>query len=203
MHAQLLEPLLRRDSLVRRQSAGVKMALSLGGILGLVLASPASKWFFMTYSVFLLAIALAGRVPASHLFKRLLLLEPLVLGVAVMAWFQPNGGQVFLGILIKSTLCLVTTLLLSATTSFGEMLRVLQALRTPPLLMTTLALMYRYLFVIVGEAGRMQRARAARTFSSAKSHRWATLASVIGLLFVRASERAERIHAAMCARGWR
>ncbi len=203
MHTHLLEPLLRRESYVRRQPAGLKMLVALGGILGLVLISPATLWFFAAYGVFLLIVALAGKVPAAYLFKRLLLLEPLVLGVAVMAWFQPGGGQVFLGILIKSTLCLATTLLLSATTSFGEMLRVLQWLRTPPLLVTTLALMYRYLFVIMGESSRMQRARAARTFSSTKSHRWATLASVIGLLFVRASERAERIHAAMCARGWR
>jgi cobalt/nickel transport system permease protein len=67
----------------------------------------------------------------------------------------------------------------------------------------TLALMHRYLFVLADEAERMSRARASRTFTPRRRVRWPALASVAGQLFLRASERAERIYAAMCARGWR
>jgi cobalt/nickel transport system permease protein len=79
----------------------------------------------------------------------------------------------------------------------------MRRMRVPSLLVTTLALAYRYLFLFIDEAERMQRARAARTFSAGRSHWWHAAASVAAMLFVRATERAERIFAAMCARGWR
>ncbi|MCX6909024.1 MAG: hypothetical protein NTY01_13420, partial [Verrucomicrobia bacterium] len=98
--------------------------------------------------------------------------------------------------------CLLTMILLSNTTSFADILRVLQRLRVPSLLVTTMALMYRYLFVLADEVGRMGRARASRTFAAQRSAAWWSQADIIGQLFIRSTERAERIYAAMCARGW-
>jgi cobalt/nickel transport system permease protein len=63
--------------------------------------------------------------------------------------------------------------------------------------------MYRYLPVITGEAQRMQRARASRTFSQRRFLAWNTLGTVIAQLFVRCITRGERIYLAMCARGWK
>ena len=117
--------------------------------------------------------------------------------------FQPDGAQQFAFVLLKTNLCLLTTLEFSNTTPPTEMLRVLQRLHTPRLFLTTLALMHRYLFVLAEESSRMQRARASRTFTPGRHGQWRSLASVIGQLFVRASERAERIYYAMCARGWK
>jgi cobalt/nickel transport system permease protein len=94
-------------------------------------------------------------------------------------------------------------ILLANTTPFAEILRVLRQLRVPDIFITTLALMYRYLFVLADEAERMKRARQSRTFTHRRWLTWKTLATVIGQLFVRSTERAERIYAAMCARGWR
>jgi cobalt/nickel transport system permease protein len=104
---------------------------------------------------------------------------------------------------MRSFLCLLTVVLVSNTTPFSHVLRVLRSVRVPALLITTLALLHRYLFVLVEEAGRMQRARASRSFAPERSARWKTLATVASQLFVRASERAERIYDAMCARGWK
>jgi len=92
--------------------------------------------------------------------------------------------------------------LLANTTPFSELLPVLRRVRVPALLVTTLALMHRYLFVLADEAERMRRARAARSFTRGRHFAWRALATVAGRLFIRASERAERIYAAMCARGW-
>ena len=116
----------------------------------------------------------------------------------------PAGGwRLFLFLVAKSTLCLLTMVLLANTTPFAELLRVLKAARVPALLVTTLSLMYRYLFVLVDESQRMRRARLSRTFTGRQARSWRTRATVLGQLFIRASERAERIYGAMCARGWR
>ena len=84
-----------------------------------------------------------------------------------------------------------------------DLLSGLRSLRIPGLLVTTLALTYRYLFLLVDEMERMQRARRSRTFTRHRLQAWRSLATVIAQLFVRTSERAERIYAAMCARGWK
>jgi len=63
--------------------------------------------------------------------------------------------------------------------------------------------MHRYLFVLMDESERMHRARASRTFTHTRRFQWHTLATVVAQLFIRASERAERIYDAMCARGWK
>ena len=49
---------------------------------------------------------------------------------------------------------------------------------------------------------RMLRARRSRTFAEVARAR-ERVRAVAGQLFVRASERAERVYLAMCARGWR
>ena len=188
---------------MHRLSAGAKLLAALALILATVLTPFVAPLFFAALAGFLIAVALASRIPPGFLIKRLLLLEPLVLGMALLAWLQPNGGLVFARIIVKSTLCLFTIILLSNTTPFSELLGVLRRVRFPALMITTLALMYRYLSVLVDEAERMQRARASRTFTRRRSHLWQSLGTVLGQLFVRSTERAERIYAAMCARGWK
>ena len=199
-HFQPQQPVSGR---LQRLPAGLKLAATLGLILTVVwLPPPHWRWLPAV------AAALAGLIWSSglgwrFLLKRLLVLEPLVLGVAGLLLFQPGGGAKFALALGKTNLCLLTTLLLSQTTRFTDLLEVLRRLRLPWLFVTTLTLMHRYLFVLAEESDRMRRARASRSFTTGRRFQWQTLSSVVGLLFVRASERAERIYSAMCARGWK
>jgi cobalt/nickel transport system permease protein len=200
MRHDFLDSHSRLDSPIHRLPAGLKLALALFIVILLVLLPlAAGGWVALA----LVAVAVASRLPWRFLVKRLLWLEPFVIGVAVLTLFQPGGGMVFAAIVARSTLCLFTMILLSSTTPFSELLRVLRRARAPGLLVTTLALMYRYLFVLVEEAERMQRARACRSFERRRWHGWKALGTVAGQLFVRSTERAERIYAAMLARGWR
>jgi cobalt/nickel transport system permease protein len=183
--------------------AGLKLAVALLLIVSVVLLPPARWTALLVVAVIVIGLLALSRIPLLFLLKRMLLLEPLVLGVAGLMWFQPGGGWIFAVVMLKANLCLLTTLMLSQTTSPTELLRVLQRLRVPWLFITTLTLMHRYLFVLADEAERMRRARASRTFRRGRRFQWQTLSSVLGQLFVRASERAERIYNAMCARGWK
>jgi cobalt/nickel transport system permease protein len=193
----------RLDSPIHRAAPGLKLALALATVVTSVVTPLSLRWAFVAIAAFLSAAALASRIPPSFLLRRLVLLEPLAAGVALLSAFQPGGAAIALSILVRSTLCLATMVLLTSTTPFADLLRALQALRVPDLLVTVLALMYRYLFVLVDEAERMQRARRSRTFTRRRAHAWESLAALVGQLFVRSTERAERIYAAMCARGWR
>ena len=208
MPAGLLESYQPRRSPIHRLPAAGKLSATIGLVLVLVtLPHDGNFALFLLLcggaTVALGTVTALGRLPAGWLLKRLLLLEPFVLGVAVLSLWQPHGWVIFWHAVVRSTLCLAALTLLAATTPFSEIIRVLRAWRVPALLLTTFTLMDRYLFVLVEESGRMQRARASRTF--APRPRWAvwrSLAETLGELFVRSVERAARIHAAMCARGW-
>jgi cobalt/nickel transport system permease protein len=193
----------RLVSPIHRAPAAFKLALALTIVVTAVATPLARGWLFAAIAASLMLVALASRIPPSFLLRRLLLLEPLVVGFVVLSAFQPGGIDVALSIAIRSTLCLATMILLTNTTPFAEILTVFRRLRMPALLITVLALMYRYLFVVIDEAERMQRARKSRTFKRERTHVWASLATLVAQLFVRSTERAERIYAAMCARGWR
>jgi cobalt/nickel transport system permease protein len=203
VHHDFLDKWSRLGSPVHQAPAALKLALALAIVVLTVVTPLARYWVFVLVALALALVTLASRIPPLFVLGRLLLVEPLAIGVALLSLFQPGGGAVFLSIVVKSTLCLATMILLTSATPFAELLRALRALRMPALLVTVLALMYRYLFVLIDEAERMQRARAGRTFTRRRAHAWASLGTLIGQLFVRSTERAERIYAAMCARGWR
>ena len=191
------------NSPLHRAPVAIKLAVALTIILTVVLLPRTQLTGLLVVAIIWAGFFAVSRIHVLILLKRMLLLEPLVLGVAGLMWFQPGGGKIFAVVMLKANLCLLTTLLLSSTTPFTELLRVLQRLRVPWIFVTTLTLMHRYLFVLADESERMRRARASRTFTRGRRWQWLALASVVGQLFVRASERAERIYNAMCARGWK
>ena len=203
MNARLLSPYEHRSSVVHRLPALAKMTAVVALVCAVVLLPRGAGMMYAILGATLVAGAALSRVPARHLAWRLLMLEPFVLGVAALSLFQPHGGAVFAAMLIRSTLCLFAMVLLASTTRFTDLLAALWRLRVPALLVTSLALMYRYLSLLVDETTRLQRARRSRTFAEGRAFAWRSSAAVAAHLFVRTSERAERIYDAMCARGWR
>jgi cobalt/nickel transport system permease protein len=191
------------DDLLSRLPAELKLGIALILIVGTVLIPTTQLGWYLGAAAGLLLALLLSRIPPLFVLKRLAWLSPLILGVALLNAFQPAARLSWWAVAAKSTMCLVTIILVSNTTPFSQILRVLKRSRVPGLLITTIALMHRYLFVLVEEAERLRRARASRTFLRQRRLHWQTLASVIAQLFVRASERAERIYDAMCARGWK
>ncbi|HEY9509805.1 MAG TPA: energy-coupling factor transporter transmembrane component T, partial [Verrucomicrobiae bacterium] len=180
-----------------------KLGAGLILIIGTVLMPPHQIAWFVSVLMILLIVLIASRLRLIFFLKRLLLLSPFVLGVALVNAWQPQNHVQWQMVALKSSLCLATVILISNTTPFSKILGVLQRVRVPALLITTLMLMHRYLFVLAEESERMRRARLSRTFTRGGRFQWRSLATVLGQLFVRASERAERIYDAMCSRGWK
>jgi cobalt/nickel transport system permease protein len=202
MRHDFLDRYSRLESPIHNLPAIVKLLAALSIIVVTVSFPFRSYLAFLVILGILVIAGMLSRIPWRFLIGRLLMLEPFALGIAAMSLFQHDGLPLFLGILVKSTLCLVTMILMSNTTPFSRLLAALRALRIPSLLITILALAYRYLFVLIDEGERLQRARSSRTFANNRAGRWMTLASLVGQLFVRSTERAERIYDAMMSRGW-
>jgi cobalt/nickel transport system permease protein len=202
MHHDFFDRYSQIDSCIHRLPSYVKLLVSLGIILSVIKVPIHYRWIYLIFFIMLILVSFLSKIPWRFIAFRLLSLEPFALGIAVMALFQHNGFEIFLSIFIKSTLCLFTVLLLSNTTPFSEILVLFRRVGVPALLITILALTYRYLFVLIDEAARLRRARESRMFVIRRHRIWLSLTSLLGQLFIRSTERSERIYAAMISRGW-
>ena len=83
-----------------------------------------------------------------------------------------------------------------------ELLQALARLRVPAIFVTLMALMLRYLGLLEGEAARMMRARDLRGTPRTMGQRAHVAGCMVGSLFLRSFERAERVSVAMQSRGF-
>ena len=123
------------DSLVHRLSAALKLGVALVIIVATVLAPIQWRAWFIGVAMLLVLTAGLSQLPLFFLFRRLLVLSPFVLGVVLVNAFQPAGRDKWLAVAVKSVLCLLTVILVSNTTPFSQILRVLKSIRVPALLM--------------------------------------------------------------------
>jgi cobalt/nickel transport system permease protein len=203
MHPFFPDRYSRLASPIHRLDVSIKFVGLLVLLTGIVL-TPLSAWpVYCVIAFFFAVIAFLSRIPPGFLLRRLLVLELLTIGIAILSLLRPDGLRTFFLILTRSTLSLLSILLFSNTTPFDRVLELLRRWHVPALAITLLALMYRYVFLLVDEAGRMRRARASRTFRKQRTIAWFSLSTVVAQLFIRSAERAERTFAAMSARGWR
>ncbi len=182
-------------------------------------STPLRAWpVWLACAGVLAAYAAAGRVPPRSLWRRWrLVMAPMLFAAALLPFVRPGGAahalgpltvhegglQVAAAVAAKAAIGTLSAVLLGATATFPEVLRGLQALRVPALLVLVAASMYRYLFVIADEAGRMRAAVRARGFRPRTAFGAGATGRVAAALFLRAHGRGERVHRAMLARGFR
>jgi cobalt/nickel transport system permease protein len=193
----------RGDGPVHRLPALLKAAVAVGSILFIVLMPAGMPACFAAIACLLLGVILLGRLPWRPILKKMALIEPMLMAVAALALIQPGGGARFALLLTRSTLSLTTLIVLIAATPFPEILALLGRLHVPPVLTTMAALLYRYVYVLGEEMQRMKRARRSRTFRKSRAGTWHSLSAAAAALFLRTTERSERIYRAMIARGWK
>jgi cobalt/nickel transport system permease protein len=193
---------------LHRLDARIKLVAALVFVL-IVIATPIGSWTALGSEGLVLAfvVGMAG-IPPRELFRRWLTFFMLVGFLALMV-APANPARLSYGlwvvastILIKNSLAILTMLVLAGTTPFHHLLAALRKLGMPAVLVATLQFMDRYRHVLTSELDRMTTARRARTFDRRDSLAWGLLTGLIGMLFLRTFERAERVHGAMVARGW-
>jgi len=107
-------------------------------------------------------------------------------------------------ITLKSNAILLSMIALIATMSFATLGYALKQLRVPQKIIHLLLMNYRYIFVLEQEYQRLIRAAKIRGFQPKTNlHTYRTYAYVIGMLLVRATSRAQRVHQAMLCRGFK
>ncbi|MCX6357515.1 MAG: cobalt ECF transporter T component CbiQ [Candidatus Aureabacteria bacterium] len=205
---------------MHRTDARVKCVACVCCVLLIVTTPATAVLSFTGYALILLALLAVSRVPILHIVRRTLAVMPFVLLIAAclpfikrgevmwsVAWggwtlaVTRDGLRLFWGVFVKSSLSIFCVALLTATTRFDCLLRGMESLRCPRLVVMLLSFLYRYAFLFSDDLMRMLRAKRSRSFRPARSEA-RILAGMLGMLFVRSYERAERVYLAMCSRGF-
>ncbi len=94
-------------------------------------------------------------------------------------------------------------LFFSLTTPLPELMRAARYFRFPPVLVELALIMYRYIFLLLEEGGRIRQAQRARLGFTGLRTSVRSAGILGGMLVLRTYDRAERSFAAMRCRGYR
>lgn len=161
-----------------------------------------------------LALAAGWRRPA---WRRLLHVEAFLLLLFLTLPFTMAGTPLFsLGplaasaegvaraalVAAKTSACVMVLMLLLGDIEPARLGAALRALHVPERLVRLFVMTVRYADLIREEAARLHEAMRARAFRARSSrHTWRSYGNLVGMLLVRALERARRVEEAMLCRG--
>ena len=179
-------------------------------------STPITRWpAFVAFFLLLVAAALASKIPLLLLFKRALIEIPFIFFAILMPFFGTGEKFEIAGIelyregllagtsiVVKGTLGVLAAVILSTTTTAREILRGLERLKLPAVMVQIASFMLRYVNVISDEMERMKVARESRGFVATGIKHWKVLATSAAALFIRSYERGERVNLAMLSRGF-
>ena len=206
---------IHKHSVVHALASHLKILAVLSFIL-VVVATEITNWLaFFSYFLLILSAVLVAKINLITVFKRALIEIPFVLFAILMPFFG-TGTVIEVGplklyeagllagasIVAKGTLGVLSAVLLSTTTTAREILRGLERLKLPKVMVQIATFMLRYVNVISDEMERMKVARESRGFEATGIKHWKVLATAAGALFIRSYERGERVHLSMLSRGY-
>jgi len=189
------------DSFIHRLNPQVKF-LSFFVLVIFITTTPFEKISVLSfYFVVILFLILTSKVPLIHFLKSYFSVFPFIIMVSVsLLFFKSNGFIAFISVLAKSFLSVLAVTLLTSTTKFQDMLKGLEKLKFPAVLLNNLSFMYRYVFILLDEKQRIERAVASKYFGGKIFFQFKILGYIIASLFINTFERSERIYYAMCSR---
>ena len=206
---------LHRHSVTHLLPSHTKILSVLAFIL-VAVSTPITRWqTFIALFALVIAAALFSKIPLLLLFKRALIEIPFVFFAILMPFFGEGerfeiaGIQLYregllagASIVAKGSLGVLAAVILSTTTTAREILRGLERLKLPTVMVQIASFMLRYVNVISDEMERMKIARESRGFIATGIKHWKVIATSAAALFIRSYERGERVHLAMLSRGF-
>jgi cobalt/nickel transport system permease protein len=200
---------------VHHLPAQCKLAATFLFVVAVVATPREAFWAYAVQLALVVAAAVAARLSLGRLARRLVVEVPFVLFALALPFVGRGERTYVLGlslsvsglwamesILVKATLGLAASLVLTATTPPAELIGGLERLRVPQIFTAVAGFMVRYADVVVGELRRMRVARESRGCDARWLWQARAVAASAGALFVRCFERGERVHLAMLSRGF-
>jgi cobalt/nickel transport system permease protein len=209
-----LDTLSFQDTPIHRLDPRIKLLTTLAFIIAVISFDKYAITGLMPFLIYPVTLVAMGNVPAGYLAKKVLLAAPFAFFIGIFNPFLDHtilvrlgpvnisGGWVsFASIMLRFALTVSAALILIATTGFNAVCMGLEKLGAPRIFANQLLFLYRYIFVLTEEAGRLARARSLRSFQG-RGMGLKVFSSMIGHLLLRTLDRAQRIYLAMLCRGF-
>lgn len=184
----------------------------------IAVSAPVALWpVYAACAAALVAVGAVARIPPVEVYKRIRWVLPLILAAAILLPLFRTGGtpydvgpftvyeqglEVLGAIAAKATIGTISAAILAMTTTFPTVLRGLEAMRVPRLFVLVSGFMYRYIFVIVEEVGRLRASISSRGYRPRHALHAGPIGRATTAMFLRTYARGERVHRAMLARGY-
>lgn len=211
---QRLDRLAAGDTALHRLDPRAKVLVTLVFIVSVVSFGRYQLSALIPFFIFPSVLIGVGDLPAGYLVRKIALLciFALVVGIfnplfdtVVQLQLGPlpiSGGWISCAsIVVRAALTLSAALILVAVTGFPAICRALELLGMPTAFAVQLIFLYRYIFVLTEEGGRVSRGRELRCVGN-RGNGIGSHGALLGTLLLRTWLRAERIHMAMLARGF-
>ncbi|MBM4337929.1 MAG: cobalt ECF transporter T component CbiQ [Deltaproteobacteria bacterium] len=210
----VLDTLSYKNTLVHRLDPRTKVITTFAFIVTVVSFPKYEIAGLIPFLLFPVVIFALGDIPVWFILKKVLVVSVFAVFIGILNplfdthikyhffTLPVSGGWVsFFSILLKYFLTMCSALLLISTTSFPGICHALRKLGVPEIFISQLLFLYRYIFVLMEETLRMVRAKDLRSFGK-KGQGISIFINLVGTLFVKTIERAERIYHAMLSRGF-
>jgi cobalt/nickel transport system permease protein len=192
------EPFTIGKSMIHRLDPRIRLSLTV--LYSFVAALSYQFWVLILTLSLSIILILISRVKIQEVLKRLVIVNALILFLWLVLPFTFKGEaltRIGSFAVYRPGVILATQITLKSNA-------ILHRLRVPEKIVYLLLMTYRYIFVIEEEYLRLMRAAKIRGFRpGTNANTYRTYSYVIGMLFVRAAARAERVHQAMQCRGFK
>jgi len=213
----LREPFAVGNSVIHQLDPRVRLISA--GVYSVVVALSRNFQVLTTAMIISSLLVILAQLPAREILKRIvavnifIVLLWLVLPVTFYGSIAFKIGPVpiykagiitAMQITLKSNAIVLALIALVASMNFSIIGYALNWMRIPDKIVHLLLMTYRYVFLIEQEFRRLIRAARIRGFRPGTNlHTYKTYASIVGMLLVRSTIRADRVYKAMLCRGFK
>ncbi len=209
-----LEELSSRDTLIHRLHPAVKLLTTVIYLITVISFPVYEVSGLLSLVLFPVLCMSLGEIPFRPLLGRMLAALPFSFfaglsnlfvnreAVVQIGALSITGGVLgFCSIICKTLLTVMALLILIATTSMNDLLKVMLQFRIPSMIILQLTMTFRYLELLANEALVMYHAYILRA-PGEKGIRLKDMGAFLGQLLLRSFGRAERVYYAMKCRGF-
>jgi len=219
MHHAVMDRLSMQSTFLHRLDARTKLAATIAFTVFVISLPQATVSILLVCAIGPFAMLTLSKVPLKLALIQVLCLCPFIAVFALsMVFYDRTPINVSFGpmdfsattgllrctvIMVKFVISLTTLIVLSATTRFSDILAALTWLRLPRILVMQIALIHRYIFIIIDRACNVLRTRNSRKLRNLGfKYELKAAAGMLSNIVAFSTDTACRVSMSMTARGF-
>ena len=208
-----IEELTKKDTTIHHLHPIVKLFFTVFFIIFILTSTSYALFSYLFLICLVILICFLAKIPVREMLKRTLIglpfsfflgLSNVILMPTPISFYNiplTIGLLSMISIMLKTFLCLAIVFLFVATTPLEDIAGAFVMLHVPYFLVSIILVTYRYIYLLVEEAGKMHQAYILRHFKK-DALEMKHMGSFLGLLFVRSLHHAHLVDDAMSLRGY-